>query len=248
MHFRQLFIELFVGFRIAKRILPFQNLVVAQILYFKQRIHRIQSKARNAALVPEPRGVVHRLLHFRIPPIQIRLLRIKIVIIKLAGARIELPRRPAKRRNPVIRRRSIGLAIAPDVPVALRICFRRTRLHEPRMLIRTVVHHKIENNPHAFLLALRHHGIEVLQRPIHRIDILVIRYVIPEIHLWRREAGRNPNRVHAQVVQVPHFRFDTLEISNAVVVAVSKAARIELVKHRTLPPFVSRRSGLLGRR
>ena len=67
----------------------------------------------------------------------------------------------------------------------------------------------------------------------------VVGNVVAEVHLRRREAGRDPDRVHAEIFQVIQLRRDAVEVADAVVVAVGKAARIDLIEHRVLPPLVS---------
>ena len=53
-------------------------------------------KPATPRLIPPASDVEHRVLHERIVPVQIRLLRIEIVIIKLSGVCIERPRRAAE--------------------------------------------------------------------------------------------------------------------------------------------------------
>ena len=107
------------------------------------------------------------------------------------------------------------------------------------MLVGGMVHDEVENDADAALLGFAGEHIEVRQRPVHRIDIFVVGYVVAKIHLRRREAGRDPDRVHAEILQVIQFRGDALEVADAVVVAVGKAARIDLVEDRMLPPLVA---------
>src|SRR6266851_2687894 len=76
-------------------------------------------------------------------------------------------------------------------------------------------------------------------------DDFVIRKVVAEIDLRRRETRRNPNGVDPEILQVIEFGGDALEIADAVVVAVSEAARIKLVENGVLPPFTAFRVDLL---
>ncbi len=48
------------------------------------------------------------------------------------------------------------------------------------------------------LVRFRHQVIEVLQRAILRIDVLVVGDVVAEVDLRRWIHGRKPDRVHAQ--------------------------------------------------
>jgi hypothetical protein len=76
------------------------------------------------------------------------------------------------------------------------------------MLIGCVIHHKVENDVDVPLLRLTRQEIKVGQRSVHGIDIFVIGNVVAEIDLRRREAGRNPDRIHAEIFQVIQLRSD----------------------------------------
>src|SRR5580704_10463127 len=80
---------------------------------------------------------------------------------------------------------------------------------------------------------------KVAERPVHGIDIFVIRNVIPEIGLWRRIARRNPNGIHPKTFQIVELGRNAFEVSNAVTVAVGEAARIDFVEHSVLPPLMA---------
>ncbi len=212
--------------------------IVREFGIFKKRVHRIQPESRDAALVPESRHVQHRLFHRRIAPVQVRLLRIKVVVVILIGLRIELPRRQPKRRKPVVGRLPRPLAVAPDKPVTMLGSLRRFGILEPLVLIRGVIHHKIQNHSNVALLTFAHQVIEILHRSVHRINRLIVRHVVSEIHLRRRETRRDPDGVHAEILQVIQFRGDAVQVADPIVVAVRKTARVNLVKHRVLPPRV----------
>src|SRR5437763_7602185 len=106
------------------------------------------------------------------------------------------------------------------------------------MLIRGVIYHEVQNDADTLLLALGNHAVEVSERTVHRINILVVGDVVAEIHLRRWETWTDPNRVHAEIVQVGHLGGDALEIADAVIVAVGEAARIDLVEDSILPPLM----------
>ncbi len=101
-----------------------------------------------------------------------------------------------------------------------------------------MIHNKIQNHANVPLLPFRHQAVEILHRPVHRIDGLVVRNVVPKIHLGRRKTWRNPNRVHAQLFQIIQFRRNPLQIAHAIIVAVRETPGINFIKHRMLPPSV----------
>src|SRR5271165_7218934 len=118
------------------------------------------------------------------------------MIVVLVRFAIELPCRTTESGGPIIRRLIRALAVAPDVPIAIGIRFRRLRLEEPLMLVGGVIHDKIEDDSRSQLLADLLHVVEVPERAVLWINVLVVRDVISKVHLWRREEGRNPDRVH----------------------------------------------------
>ncbi len=107
------------------------------------------------------------------------------------------------------------------------------------MLVRRVIDDKVQDEPDVVLLSLRDHVVEVRQRPVHRIDVLVVRHVVAKIHLWRGEAGADPDRVDAQIMQVRHLLRYARQIADSVIIAVREAARIQFVKYSMLPPLVA---------
>src|SRR6202022_4701759 len=112
-------------------VLPGQNRVVMQIGVFKQARDGINSKPGHAPVEPEAHGVVHRLPHLGIAPVQIGLFRVEVMVVILIGGWVELPRGMAKPRLPVVGSLPRPLAVAPDVPVALRLCTRGPRFLAP---------------------------------------------------------------------------------------------------------------------
>ncbi len=84
------------------------------------RIEYVQAKAIDAAIEPEARGVHQRPAHFRVVPVQIRLLAQEHVVVVLARRRIPFPGFPAEDRLPVVRGTAAGPPVAPDVPIAVR--------------------------------------------------------------------------------------------------------------------------------
>ena len=107
------------------------------------------------------------------------------------------------------------------------------------MLAGRVIHYEIHDDANAALLSIFFQAIEIGERPVHRIDIFVVGYVVAEIDLWRGITGREPDGIDAETLQIIHFRIDADEVANAVAIAVHKTARIDFVKHGVLPPLVA---------
>ena len=85
-------------------------------------------------------------------------------------------------------------------------------------------------------------GVEIGQRPEQRIDAAIIADVVAEVLHRRDEERREPDRVDPEADNVVQLRLDPLQIADAVAVGIEKAARIDLVEDRALPPF-----GVVGR-
>src|SRR6476659_219786 len=95
--------------------------IVAQRGILDQQPDDVDAETIDTAVEPEAQHVVHRRAHVGIAPVEIGLLGQKTVQVILAGARLTCPRRSTELRQPVVRRRTVRLAVAPDVPIAFRI-------------------------------------------------------------------------------------------------------------------------------
>src|SRR6266536_721496 len=84
--------------------------------------------------------------HFRVAPVQIRLLGQEGVTIILPRRGVVLPGAAPEFRQPVVRRAAIRRGIAPDVPVALWIVARSPTFDEPGMLVGGMVRHEVEDD------------------------------------------------------------------------------------------------------
>src|ERR1700722_8499441 len=80
--------------------------------------------------------------------------------------------------------------------------------------------------------------IEVGHGAVLGIDGFVVRDVVTEVNLRRRVARREPDGVDAKFLQIVEMRGDALQVADAVVVRVRKAARINLVKDGVAPPVL----------
>ncbi len=78
--------------------------------------------------------------------------------------------------------------------------------------------------------------VEVGERAKDRRDVDIIGHIVAEVGHGRRKDRRQPDRVHAQPMEVVEPADDALEVARAIAVAVHKAARIDLVHDPGLPP------------
>ena len=79
-------------------------------------------------------------------------------------------------------------------------------------------------------------AIKIGKIAVARIDRLIIRDVVTEIHLRRREHGRQPDRINPKLLQVVQVVNDALQVARAVVIAIGVTARIDLIDYGVLPP------------
>ena len=227
--------------------------LIAQLRILEQRRDRIEAESGDAAIQPEAHGAEHRLLDLRIAPVEIRLLAVELVVVELVDRRHVLPGRAAEEAHPVVGRQRLGaraaLAVVPDIEVVTRRGARAGRFHEPGMAVGGVVEHHVEEHPDVVCSRLLEQAVEVRERPVLRVDVLVVGDVIAEVDLGRGVHGRDPDRIDAEGLEVIEPLRDAVEIADPVAVGILEAARIDLVDHRVLPPGVGvGRSGCPRRR
>src|SRR6476469_2181526 len=196
----------------------------------------IDAKAVDAAIEPEAQHIVHRFADSRIAPIEIGLLAQKGVVIVLGRRFIEAPGGTAEIAHPTVGRGAVGLWIAPNVPIALRIVARGAALDKPRMLIGRVVRNEVDNDLKAARMCLFDESIEICKRPEDRIDAAIIGDVVAEVRHRRRIDRGDPERVDLQPLQIVEAAANPFEIADAVAVTVLERARIDLIDDAALPP------------
>src|SRR2546423_10753309 len=121
MYFGQIVRVLVLNVGIPESIFARKDGIIMKIGVFKKPGNSIYAESRRAPIEPEAHDVIHCFTHFRIAPIQVRLLYIEIVVIPLTGFLVEGPGGMAKPRLPIIRRLSGAFSVTPNVPVALGI-------------------------------------------------------------------------------------------------------------------------------
>ena len=160
---------------------------VGQRRLLGDEVDDVHPEAVDAPVQPPAHHRVDGLAHLRVLPVQVGLLAREQVQVVLAGRRVELPRRAGEERAPVVR------ALAPPVPVALRVVADRARLHEPRVLVGRVVDDEVHDELHAARVHAGEQRVEVRQRPERRVDVLVVGDVVAVVVLRRGVDGREPD-------------------------------------------------------
>ena len=175
----------------------YQPVVVAQVLVTVLRAlqHRIgsvlgilhgkvtgvQPEALHTTLEPEPEGVEHRLLHRRIPPVQVGLLGEETVQVVLAGVVVVGPCRSAEHRNPVVGLGSVGCRVPPHVPVAPGVVAGGAGLSEPGMHRRRMVGNPVDDHLETQVVCPVNQGVEVIEGAEDRVHVNVVGHVVTEV-------------------------------------------------------------------
>ena len=214
--------------------------IVAQVGIVHRMVERIEAEAVHPAIQPETHDVQQRILNHRVVDVKLGLAGEELVHIILAPSRVPGPGRAAEHRLPIIGRAAVGLGIGPDIPVGLRIGAAGPALCKPTVLIGTMGIDLINGDLQAQCVRAGNERVEIGERAEDRIDVAIIGDIIAEIAHGRGEEGRYPDRVHAQFGDMLQSLGDAVQVTHAVMIAVLKAARINLIDHRALPP------GLIG--
>ena len=198
----------------------------------------------------------HRFLDLWVAPVQVGLLLVELVIVELVQRRDPFPGRAAEERYPVVRRddlafgpvlheaalvvgdswRVCGHSVVPAVPVVFRAGARACGLCKPRMLIRGMVQHHVQDDSDVMLAGRCHHAIEVSQSAVLRVHGFVVGDVIAEVNLWRGIHRRDPDGINPEMLEIAQPCGDPIQIADTVPVRVLKGSRINFVEDRVLPP------------
>ena len=164
--------------------------------------HGVEAQAVDAAIEPEAHHADHRFEHRRVVEVQVRLMVEEAMpVVGLRGV-VPAP----------VRRLGVGeddpdavvlpVGLAPDVEVALGRAGRRAaRRLEPRMLVRGVVDDQLGDDADAAAVRLLDEAIEVRERAVARMDVLVVRDVVAVVAQRRRIEGQQPQRVDAEALR-----------------------------------------------
>src|ERR1043165_1347219 len=198
----------------------------------------IDPKTVDTPVEPEAQHLQHRGTHFRVAPVEVRLLCEKCMIVILPSLLIPGPCAPAEFADPIVWHAAALLGVAPDVPIALCTRARGPTLDEPWMLVRGMVGDEVENDLHPAGLRPRDQRIEIRECAEYRIDVGVVCHIVAEVGHRRGKNRRNPDCIHSELDQIVEPRRDAFEIAYAVAVAILERTRIDLIDDAALPPAV----------
>src|SRR3954454_4311562 len=106
------------------------------------------------------------------------------------------------------------------------------------MLVRGMVDDEIDHDAHAEGRRLVRELDEVAQRTEARIDAVVIRHVVAVIAPRRAVEGVEPDASHAQASEVGQAMGESLEVADAIAVAVLKRFDVQRVDDGVLVPEI----------
>ena len=118
--------------------------------------------------------------------------------------------------------------VAPNVPVVL-VARRVAGLLKPRVLVRGVVQDELGDDPHAPPVRVVEERLEVVEVAVDRQDREVVGRVVAVVPERALQKGQQPQRVHAEPLQVRQLPPQPREVAEAVVVGVEERPHVELV-------------------
>ena len=171
----------------------------------------------------------------RVVVVQVRLMREEAVPEVLAGHRIEGPVRLFGVGEDDPRLGKLLVGVAPDVELPLGRSRRRVPgALEPRVLVRRVVDHQLDQHLDVPGVGGRHERLEVLERAVAGVHAPVVGDVVAVVFERRREERQDPQAGDAEPLQVIELLGDPREVADAVVVAVEERPDVRVVDDRVL--------------
>ena len=104
------------------------------------------------------------------------------------------------------------------------------------MLVGGVVDDQLGDDADAARVRLVDEALEVVQRAVARMDVLVVGDVVAVVAQRRRIERQQPERVDAELLEVVELLRQAGEVADAVVVAVEEGADVHLVDDGVLVP------------
>jgi len=101
-----------------------------------------------------------------------------------------------------------------------------------------VAQYLIDHDLEPEFVRLEQQLVEIGQSAEQRVDFPVVGNVVAIIRHRRLEEGRHPDGVHAEAGDVLQPANDARQIAYAIAIGVLKAARVDLVDDRPLPPLL----------
>ena len=131
---------------------------------------------------------------------------------------------------------SRSLAACEGVVLLVDAGRRMARALEPGMLVRSVVHHQLNEHLHpAFMRGVKE-ALEVVKRSIAGVHAGEVGNVVAVVPQGRREKRQQPQAGDAEVFEIVQLGQQAGKVADAVAVAVSKREHVQLIQDRVLIP------------
>src|SRR5437763_8981588 len=101
-----------------------------------------------------------------------------------------------------------------------------------------MVHHQIDQNTDAAFFFPVSELYEIAQRTVSRIDIVIIGDVVTAVLARRRLKRHQPDRGHAESMEVIEATHESCEITGPIAVSVHVSVYREAVDNRVLVPKI----------
>ena len=111
------------------------------------------------------------------------------------------------------------------------------------MLVGGVIDHQLRNHFQTTRMGRLHKQPKVGKSAVVRMYAAVVRNIIAIIAQGRRIERQQPQRRHAEILEVVEFLEESFKIANAVAIAIVKGPHMEFVNDRILIPQWLTRNG-----
>src|SRR6478609_6997926 len=115
---------------------------------------------------------------------------------------------------------------------------------EPGMFVAGVRQYLVQNDLEPAIMRTLQQGLEILEGAVIGMDIPIVGNVIAPVAVGRRMNRRQPDRIHAQSLDVIELCRQAGEIALPVTIAVAETADIDLIDRGATPPWRWRRHRL----
>ncbi len=215
----------------------FGQIFVGGALAHAQIGNGVQAQAIDAEFEPKPHDLDDRFHHRRIVVVQIRLVGEKAVPVVLLRHRVPAPvgGLGVGENDPGFRK--FLVVVVPDVERPFAGTGRRAaRGLKPGVLFGGMVDHQFGDDLEAPRVRLAHKSLKIAQRAVIGVDVLIVADVVAVIAQRRGVKRHQPQRVHAQLLQVVQPPDQPPKIAHAVLAAVAEGFDVQLVDDGVLVP------------
>ena len=226
-----------VGPQLLEEAVGLGQVLAVGALALEQVRHGVEAHPVDAQVEPLVDRAQHGRPHLLVVEVQVGLVGEEAVPVVGAGHRVPGPVRGlvVLEDDPRLAVAVVGVAPHVEVPPAAAGLGPAGPL-EPRVLVAGVVQHQLGDDPQAPAMGLAQEGLEVAQRAVGRVDVVVGGDVVAVVAQRRRVEGQQPHGGDAELLEVVEPGGEAGEVAHPVAVAVAEGAHVQLVDDRVLVP------------